>query len=132
MHPAGFLWSLTAVCVLLPYGVRLALMGGDIGRPHTSANSPNRLRALAEHLPKDSERAIGAALPPFQAEVLKLRGHCDNIVSMQNQPVPFPYYHTLTLQLSLNLLLMAYSMIEVCRTHRACRANLPSMGCSQR
>jgi len=70
------------------------------------------LRALAEHLPKDSERAIGAALPPFQAEVLKLRGHCDNIVSMQNQPVPFPYYHTLTLQLSLNLLLMAYSMIE--------------------
>jgi len=70
------------------------------------------LRALADHIPQDSEKAVGASLGPFQATVLKLRGHADAIISSHNQPVPFPYYHTLTLMLSLNLFLMAYSMIE--------------------
>jgi len=67
------------------------------------------LRALTEHIKEDGS---GAALAPFQAQALALRGHCAEIVNTMTQPIPFPYYHTLTLMLSLNMLLIAYSMIE--------------------
>jgi len=70
------------------------------------------LNCLKARLASDDKKAPGAALGPFQAEALKLRGFTSDIVDQLSQPVPFPYYHTLTLMLSLNLFLMAYSMIE--------------------
>eukprot|EP00326_Haptolina_ericina_P016419 CAMPEP_0181193606 /NCGR_PEP_ID=MMETSP1096-20121128/13907_1 /TAXON_ID=156174 ORGANISM="Chrysochromulina ericina, Strain CCMP281" /NCGR_SAMPLE_ID=MMETSP1096 /ASSEMBLY_ACC=CAM_ASM_000453 /LENGTH=333 /DNA_ID=CAMNT_0023283081 /DNA_START=57 /DNA_END=1058 /DNA_ORIENTATION=- len=69
------------------------------------------LRAVSDHLASDSSKAAGAALGPFQAQALALRGNCADIVNTMTQPIPFPYFHTLTLMLSLNLVLIAYSMI---------------------
>lgn len=70
------------------------------------------LRAVADELQADSNKAPGAALGPFQTQAFALRGNCAEIVNTMTQPVPFPYYHTLTLMLSLNLLIISYSMIE--------------------
>ena len=70
------------------------------------------MRAISEHLAADSQKAAGAALGPFQAQALALRGNCADIVNTMTQPIPFPYFHTLTLMLSLNLLMCGYSMIE--------------------
>ena len=70
------------------------------------------LRAVQDHLVEDKEKGPGAALAPFQGEMIKLRQACADIVDQMTQPIPFPYYHTLTLMLSLNLLLIAYAMIE--------------------
>ena len=68
------------------------------------------LRAVKDRV--DAERRPPGDLTAFQAQILELREHCDQIVATIAQPVPFPYYHTLTLMLSLNLLLMAYALIE--------------------
>jgi hypothetical protein len=75
---------------------------------------PFLLQVWALRTVKDRLDAEGrpADLAPFQAQILELRGHCEQIAASMAQPVPFPYYHTLTLMLSLNLLLMAYALIE--------------------
>jgi len=58
------------------------------------------MRAISDQLATDTEKAPSAALGPFQAQALALRGHCAEIVNSMTQPIPFPYYHTLTLMLS--------------------------------
>ena len=45
------------------------------------------LRALQDHLQEDKEKGPGAALGPFQAQILTLRGHCAEIVD-QSEPLP--------------------------------------------
>ena len=70
------------------------------------------MRAIADHLAADTQKTAGAALGPFQAQALALRGNCADIVNAMTQPIPFPYFHTLTLMLSLNLVMCGYAMIE--------------------
>ena len=70
------------------------------------------MKSMANHLESSADKVAGAALAPFQAQALTLRGHCSGIVNALAQPVPFPYYHTVSLMLSVNLVLIAWSLTE--------------------
>ena len=71
------------------------------------------MSAVNEYLASKAPRAAGAALGPFQAQALALRGNCAEIINTIAQPVPFPYYHIVSLMLSVNLIMVAWSVCAV-------------------